>query len=1191
MKIRDIFERDIERQINGVVKAGDVDNTVIWTELDEFILTRELDKHLRKFLDRYTASLHHPTDDMGVWVSGFFGSGKSHFIKILSYLLEKKAPTHPQTGAKKDAVSFFEAKVKDKALFGDIVQALSKPTDVILFNIDAKADAKWGDDALLQVFLRVFNEHQRFCPEYPHIAFLERMLQKEGVLDVFEKTFAEASGGKEWKKERQAWRFHQKAMRAALAGSLKQDEAETESWLKKSEAEFVVSPERFGQWVEEYLEEKGPDHRIVFFADEVGQFIGDNSRLMLNLQTITEELGSRCRGRAWVVVTSQEDIDAVLGQFRSVKEQDFSKIQGRFKTRLSLSSSNTDEVIGIRLLEKKEDAKPILNDVFAKQGDILKNQLTFTGTKKKFATYEADSDFAANYPFAPFHFELVQKIFEAIRRAGATGVHLAQGERSMLDGFQTAALAIKDAGIGAIVPLHRFYPAIESFLDTAVCRTIDQAADNPALKGDPRAVELLRTLFLIRYVDVMPGNVDNLVTLSLSEIDQDKLALRKEIESSLDLLEGQNLISRNGDLYAFLTSEEQDVGREIKRMELTPSEENQKIASLIFRDVLEDKTKHKFKDTKKDFAFSRYCDGHFVGSAKEQDVVISVITPFIDSYASFTPTVCLNQSTEHGGQLLLKLPDKKDVLREVQQFLKTDKYIKQKTDDANPKTLKDILRLRAEENRERDGRLREAVREMLLDAEIFADGQTPPIDAKSGQQLLADGMDYVIRNTFNKMTYLSHPSSDAATAEKEVKAVLSANDVQQVELDLGDNTPNAKAIDDVRQFIQLKSGKSHQVVLSELVERYEGRPYGWPTYDIVLIVARLLVAGEVTAKKDAAALAPPDAVESFTKRSKWSGVSLRKRKATSGEIVKEARELGKDLFEKMSTDGESEVAAFLRENLGTWRDSFLKLHELVKNGQYPGAQVVEGGLELVDNLLHFHDVSDFLEQVTTRKQELLELRTSRQDVVGFFETQREIWDELRSAVQSKYKANMHVLVQRSEAKKAIDNISSILGMEAPYGQLHQASGLLQTLSKANDTAIAEMRPECVAKVEAAIGYVTAAIAEAEKKAGKKVPSDVTNKALHGLQELFKAAKESSEIPTIADAAVRSDDAMDDALFELDEWATPEKPEPKKAVENFNPSAYVKAKPYLETIDDVEAFVTAVKEELLQLIKTHRVKVK
>ena len=133
------------------------------------------------------------------------------------------------------------------------------------------------------------------------------------------------------------------------------------------------------------------------------------------------------------------------------------------------------------------------------------------------------------YFFAPYHFQLVQKIFESIRKAGATGLHLSRGERSMLDAFQSAAKKISDREVSALVPLHAFYPAIESFLDTAVKRTIDQARENPGLEKD-FDVRLLQTLFLIRYVDIIQPNVDNLVTLFIDQVDADRLAIKDSYE-------------------------------------------------------------------------------------------------------------------------------------------------------------------------------------------------------------------------------------------------------------------------------------------------------------------------------------------------------------------------------------------------------------------------------------------------------------------------------------------------------------------------------------------------------------------------------------------------------------------------------------------------------------------------------------
>ena len=370
------------------------------------------------------------------------------------------------------AVEFFDSKIQDPLLLGDIKRAVASETDVILFNIDSKADTK-SRDAILSVFLKVLNEAEGYCPDHPHIAHMERYLSGKGKLETFEAAFRAASG-LEWAQERDAYQFnHDEVIQAWMAATGQSKEA-AEKWIDGAEESFSLSVENFSRWVREYLDKRGTDHRIIFLVDEVGQFVGTDTHLMLNLQTITENLGTACQGRAWVAVTSQEDIDSVLGEMRVARANDFSKIQGRFRTRLSLSSANVDEVIQERLLAKHASVEPDLKRVFNDKGDILKNQLTFGKVGMTFRQFRDADDFARNYPFAPYQFQLVQKIFEAIRKAGATGLHLSRGERSVLDAFQSAGRAVADKGLNVLVPLYRVLP-----IDRELPRYCRQEDDRP----------------------------------------------------------------------------------------------------------------------------------------------------------------------------------------------------------------------------------------------------------------------------------------------------------------------------------------------------------------------------------------------------------------------------------------------------------------------------------------------------------------------------------------------------------------------------------------------------------------------------------------------------------------------------------------------------------------------------------------
>ena len=583
MIIKDLFLKPIDRPINGVIKADQMDAASIWQELEEYVVTKQINEYLRKFFDAYLAAIDRPhdaaiTDRMGVWVSGFFGSGKSHFIKVLSYLLENIEAANPVTGEKRRAATFFDHhKIKDAMLLADVQRAVSGSTDVMLFNIDAKAN-KSDPDAILQVFLRVFNEKIGLSGDAPHIANMERHLAAKGVFDTFNAAFAAAKGSP-WEKERDAFTFYRDEIVVALAQALKMTPDSAGKWFDDAKQDYRINIEGFAKLVNDYLATKAANHKVVFLVDEVGQFIGNSSALMLNLQTITEELGGKCKGRAWVIVTSQEDIDAAIGEDNKAKSQDFSKIQGRFHTRLSLASSNTDEVIGERLLAKTEAAHVELRDTFAGKSDIINNQLGFVGNSVSLPGYKDAADFVACYPFVPYQFTLLQKIFESIRKVGATGRHLSRGERSLLDAFQSAAVHNAAQSTDVLVPLYDFYPSIEGFIDSTIKRSIDQAPDNVALQ--PYDVLLLKAMFLIRYnSDIVKPNIDNLATLCIDQIDADKLALKRKIQESLARLEQQRLVSRNGDLWFFLTNEERDVAREIGHVEVSASEKSRQLADL-----------------------------------------------------------------------------------------------------------------------------------------------------------------------------------------------------------------------------------------------------------------------------------------------------------------------------------------------------------------------------------------------------------------------------------------------------------------------------------------------------------------------------------------------------------------------------------------------------------------------------------
>ena len=319
MTLSAIFAKPIDRPIEGVIKADD--EASLKLEVEEYILTNEVAKRLEVFLAAYT----HYEGANGVWISGFFGSGKSHLLKILALLLENRVV---------DGASVFDLFLpklherEDEILRADLKRAIAIPSKSILFNIDQKADviSKTQIDALLAVFVKVFDEMCGYYGKQGYIAQFERDLDSRGLYGAFQQAFR-ASSGLDWEAGREQALLEAHNIATAYAQATGVPQASASGILDKYRSQYKVSIEDFAEQVAAYIARQGPDFRLNFFVDEVGQYVAENTKLMTNLQTIAESLATKCRGRAWLVVTAQEDMDSVVGEMDQQRGNDFSKIQ------------------------------------------------------------------------------------------------------------------------------------------------------------------------------------------------------------------------------------------------------------------------------------------------------------------------------------------------------------------------------------------------------------------------------------------------------------------------------------------------------------------------------------------------------------------------------------------------------------------------------------------------------------------------------------------------------------------------------------------------------------------------------------------------------------------------------------------------------------------------------------------------
>ena len=252
VQIKNLFAKDINRSINGVIKVAQDDTASIEQELSEYVVTNELQRHFADFFEAYDRAIDVPTDKVGVWVSGFFGSGKSHFLKMLSYLLANR-----EVGGVA-AVDYFDGKVADPMVYSRMRRAAAVPTESILFNIDSKGGHwKGGSEAktaLLLAFARVFYEHLGFYGEDLKLARMEQFVESQGKTDEFRAAFARVNGG-DWLADRANYEFFEDDIVEVMQEVLGMSREAAQHWFDGSER-AVISPDELTEQIVAYADRR-----------------------------------------------------------------------------------------------------------------------------------------------------------------------------------------------------------------------------------------------------------------------------------------------------------------------------------------------------------------------------------------------------------------------------------------------------------------------------------------------------------------------------------------------------------------------------------------------------------------------------------------------------------------------------------------------------------------------------------------------------------------------------------------------------------------------------------------------------------------------------------------------------------------------------------------------------------------------
>lgn len=1179
-----MFIKDIERDIRGVIKVAQTNEDDIYQELDEYVVTQELHKHFSKFYENYLKGIQGNTDKMGVWISGFFGSGKSHFMKTLAFLLENR-----EVKGKKP-IDFFEQKIKDSLVYANMKKVAQVNTEIVLFNIDSKSalDNKSKEDAILRVFMKAFYEHQGYYGEIPGVAEMEKHLNKIGSYDEFKLEFHKLAG-EPWKNRLNSFYFDGDYVIGALKNANIMTEESARNWYENGVHNFEISIEKFAKDVKEYIDSKGTNFHLVFLVDEIGQYIGDNRNLMLNLQTLTEDLGTHAQGKVWVMVTSQESIDSII----KVKGDDFSRIQGRFDTRLSLSSISVDEVIKKRILEKHPHVSDKLRADYPNKSAILKNLVSFRDSTADLRGYENDREFAEVYPFVPYQFKLLQNVFEQVRKHGSSGKHLSEGERSMLSAFKEAGVQYKHAEEGTLIPFYAFYDTIKEFLNPSISRVIEGASLNPALRDDAFNVDLLKLLFMIKYIKELPGNVDNIATLMVTHIDEDKLQLKEKIKVSLRKLISQTLIGKNGEDYLFLTDDEQDINREIKQLTIDESVVKRELAQYIFNDLYDDK---RFVYSKHyTFPFNQVMDEKPYGN-QTSSIGIQILSPFSDNYSRSEQDLMLLSSGK--SDLIVRLGENETYLEELEEALRIEEYRKKKNVTQLPENIQNILNNKQAEARERRRRVRDLLETAIREGAYFVNGGRIDVKGSTVKEKFNGAFKHLVENVYTKLSYVKEHLEN----EKELIPLMSINNQQVSFDDQMNQNPNSDAKRAVFEYIDIQGQRNQQVRVKLIYDHFTDKPFGWKQMDIAGLLAELLTEQRIRIRYNSEYLEPEvDTNKLLTVFGKISeadkGIVVKRIKVDEG-LLRTARTICRDVFNTTDlSDDEDGLVRDIRLLIENQINEINAYKARYEGRKYPGLSLLNKGLEYFNEFTKQLDNASFFLKLKELEDNLADWEDDIIYVKSFFDSnQKEIFDRGLAGLVN-YQENKIYLTE-SELEQAMLKLNSIVEDPIPYRNIKDIPELLTLLEERLEAVLVEKRENASRKLQADYEELLLqtkqyGVSDHTKQEVEQVYQNFITK-LDEFTDIFKVEATISQSSNYKDKKLRT------IKQEINEWqqkrqdefeqngegheVPPEQPRIQKQT--------VKAKELLtittlKTEEDVDLYVNTLSHKLKQIIKSNK----
>lgn len=822
MKISEIFKNDISRDVQGIVKVEDRNLERLRQELTEYVLTDELEDHFNKFFEAFHDSYDTQTQAIGMWVAGFFGSGKSQMVKTLNYVLENKE--QGQTSASEK----FLQKVETPFLEANIQSVVKKINTLnLMFDIKSQEDQLHSPKTpITEIIFRQFNDFIGFS-KVPWVVWLERDLKDEGKYEKFKKAVREETD-QDWETARKNTLRVRQTIKNAL---VKMGEFETKEDVSEAIEDLEgksLSPAELTNYIHKYLRNSRHD-KFVLIIDEIGQYIGTDSQKLLELQEISENFARQGNGDLWLIVTAQSKLEDIISGVKR-KDIEFNKIADRFDIKINLTSSNIDEVVRKRILKKTVKGENNLEQLYSKRSGKIKRN--FELDSERLLPEVDEGPFVDTYPFLPYQLQIIPDILTNLRGGAdidSETQQLTGRERTMITLVQGA---IKDELVsketGALITLDMLFDQIKNDLEGDIVRRIEDVSLKDI--NNELAERTLKGLYLLQQLKWVPKSIENLTTIVTPKIDKDT-RFKKKIEKHLEKLEDAKYVAEKPGGYRYLTPTEVDIEEEIDSIKV----KNHEIRRAVKKETEQIMDLSKVPHSGTTFDFTLKIDGDEMKGAGE--ITLDIATPIERSFSDKRLQDFEDESLAKENHIYWIAQKDDSLITKIEDYKRLEKFLNKKQKKSMKGTERERLREKSGEKADLEEEIREKLKEDFPNGSFIYEGDSTEV---SGSKIVDAFKNYapdIIPEIYTKFKL-----GDANVRRKDVKKALESGDLPTPcqDLDLvqpdGDINSNAAPLQELINVVK-RAGGTNGIEGKQLLEKFSKIPYGWDNRVVQLLTA------------------------------------------------------------------------------------------------------------------------------------------------------------------------------------------------------------------------------------------------------------------------------------------------------------------------------------------------------------------